>query len=174
VPPLPRFYELFYVMAHGELPALQSRVRELFASGAPPLTDGVERLYNEFIATPVPADRLHDVSGQLSETIAGAQAALGSALGSVTDYSDTLADASSRLADSPTEDGLRQLTQRLHDRTRVIASENHELRQRLEAAQSQIGTLHQPRRGQRRAAGPGVGRHRPFQAVQRSLRPPDR
>jgi len=143
VPPLPRFYELFHASASGERPALASRLRALFETGTPPLTEGAERLYAEFIAVPMPATRLHDVSGQLSGTIAEAQAALSTALGSVTDYSSALADASVELGAEMSATDLRDLAGQLQDRTGAMALENEQLRRQLERAQSRIGELHQ-------------------------------
>jgi diguanylate cyclase len=152
IPPEPRYYEVFHASASGGRPALAARLRELLATGTAPLTQAVECLYAEFIAREAPAGRLQQVSAQVSGAIADTQEALGSALGSVATYADTLAAASQRLSSGLNPAGLRQLTDDLHDRTSGMANEGEEIRNRLAAANDRIDSLSRDLEAMRREA----------------------
>jgi diguanylate cyclase len=152
VPPDPRYYEVFHVSASGARPALTARLRDLFATGMAPLTDALDRIYAEFIAREMPAAKLEEVSMEMSGAIADTEAALGSALGSVATYADTLAEASQRLSDGLNPDGLQQLTGVLQDRNSRMASEGEELRSRLSAANDRINILSRDLAAMRREA----------------------
>ncbi len=152
VPPEPRYYEVFHVSASGTRPALTARVQELLAKGTAPLTNALDRLYTEFIAGEMPADKLEQVSMGVSGAIADTEAALGSALGSVAIYADTLAEASQQLSGGLDPDGLQQLTDALQNRNSRMVSEGEELRSRLSIANNRINALSSDLAAMRREA----------------------
>ena len=152
VPPEPRYYEVFHVSASGARPALTARLHDLLATATAPITNALDRLYTEFIAGEMPADKLEEVSVGMSGAIADTEAAIGSALGSVATYADTLAQASQRLSGGLSPDGLQQLTDVLHDRNSRMASEGEDLRSRLSVANDRINTLSRDLAAMRREA----------------------
>ena len=140
-PATPRNYEIWYAYATGYQPSLNQKINEtLKAHGK--LTDAdLELIYETYFSPVRLSDRIDDVGSQVKSEIDQVMAMIGSAAGSASSYSESLAGVTERLAQSRDREGLRTIVENLVHTAKEMEASNQQLEERLNASKQEISEL---------------------------------
>jgi len=140
IPPYPQFYELLYTYATGVNPMLNQRINQIFRDGTA-TQELAERLYNEFLKSQDPNERISNVSERMVTRIDAVNEAIDTAMDTASAYAGSLQAASGELGPAKTEAELHAVAQKLLGETRRMQEANAQLEEKLETSREDIAAL---------------------------------
>ncbi len=202
----PRNFELWYTYATGHNPGLNQAINELVARDARLTDQELEQIYDKHLSPVRFSERIDAVGGKIMGEIEQVMSMIDVAIGSASDYSESLAGAAKDIAPDADRDQLRLIVETLVRSTQEVEVTNATLQKRLVDSREEIRELQEnlevvrtesltdplttlanrkyledaithligEARDQGRAAFGHPHRHRPFQEIQRHLRPSHR
>ena len=140
-PASPRNYEVWYAYATGYNPSLNQTINETLTKNGT-LTDAdLEKVYAAYLSPTRLSDRIDNVNSRVMDEIEQVMAMVDVAVGSATSYTESLADASSRLGNAKDRDGIRAIVESLVQTASEMQQNNQSLEARLSASKLEINTL---------------------------------
>jgi diguanylate cyclase len=197
----PRNFEIWYTYATGHNPGLNQAINEFLAREARLTDQELEQIYDKHLSPVRFSERIDAVGGKIMGEIEQVMSMIDVAIGSASDYSESLASAAKDIAPDTDRDQLRLIVETLVRSTQEVEVTNATLQKRLVDSREEIRELQEnlevvrtesltdplttlsnrkflevDRRGadQGHAAFGHPHRHRPFQDLQRHLRPSHR
>jgi diguanylate cyclase len=143
LPALPRNFELWYQYATGYNPDLNKSINDTLARNGTLGETDVDKIYNTFLSANRASERIDTVGSRVLDEIKQVLGMLDAASGSATSYSESLADASEKLAGGGDRDALRVVIERLIAGAREMEANNKKLEARLSASKQEIEQLQQ-------------------------------
>jgi diguanylate cyclase len=142
-PASPRNYEIWYNYATGYNPALNRTINERLEKKHALTETDLDQIYETCIATGHVGDKIDSVGARVLDEIKQVLATIGAASGSATSYSETLADASAKLAGAKDGHTLHAVIERLIEGAKAVESNNKKLEASLSASKQEIEQLQQ-------------------------------
>jgi diguanylate cyclase len=139
-PATPRNYEIWYCYATGYHPSLNETVNEILARNGTLTEIDIEQIYNTYLSPTRLSERIDKVGTRVMDEIEQVMAMVDVAVGSATNYSESLAGASRQLTGADRE-GLRSIVESLVQTTKEMEEANQTLEQRLTASKQEINQL---------------------------------
>jgi len=139
----PRNFEIWYHYATGYNSALNQAINQTLSRKGLVSEADLDEIYTTHIASTRTGDRIDTVNTRALEEIKHVLELIGAARGSASNYSDSLADASEKLAGANDGEALRIIVERLVDVTKNMELNNRTLESRLSASKRQIEELQQ-------------------------------
>jgi diguanylate cyclase len=137
----PRNYEIWYAYATGHNQSLNQSINELWASKGT-LTDAdMEQFYAAYISSTRITDKLDNVGSRVMDEINQVMSMIDAAIGSATNYNESLTDATNRLGNAKDREGLRTIIESLVQTANDMQKDNLALEQRLSASKEEINQL---------------------------------
>jgi diguanylate cyclase len=137
----PRNFEIWYHYATGYNPALNQTINQtLEQKGTLGETD-LDHIYNSHIASTRVGERIDTVNARVLDEVKQVLESIDTAAGSATSYSQSLADATEKLAGANDGDALRAVIERLVQGTKEMQLNNKKLEARLSASKQEIEQL---------------------------------
>ena len=112
-PALPRNFELWYQYAAGYNPDLNKSINATLAQHGTLSEADVENIYDTFFSADRASERIDTVGSRVLDEIKQVLDMLDAASGSATNYSESLVDASEKLAGGGDREALRVVIERL-------------------------------------------------------------
>src|SRR3954464_15109375 len=140
-PAYPRNYEVWYAYATGYNPTLNQTINEMLARAGTLSSADIDQIYDTYLSPARLTDRIDNVGGQIVVEIDEVMAMIGNAVGSATNYTESLAHATQSLGSAKDRDGLRTIVETLVRATREMEDNNSQLEQRLKASKQEINQL---------------------------------
>jgi diguanylate cyclase len=140
-PATPRNYEIWYTYATGYSPSLNQTVNETLARSGTLADADLEQIYANFISPTRLTDKIDTVGARVMDEINQVMAMMDAASGSASNYSESLADVSSRLSSTKDRDGIRAIVESLVQTATEMKKDNHKLEQRLSQSKQEINQL---------------------------------
>src|ERR1051326_3717638 len=142
-PATPRNFAIWYHYATGYNPALNRAINQTLEQKGALAEADLEHIYDTYIATVPVGDAVDSVGSRVLDEIKQVLAMIDAASGTTTSYSESLADASAKLAATSDRDTLRAVIERLIEGTRDMEINNKKLEASLSASRQEIEQLHQ-------------------------------
>ncbi len=142
-PALPRNFEIWYNYATGYNPALNSSINQTLEQKGTLSEADLDQIYDTYIAASRIGDRIDSVGSRVLDEIKQVLAMIDVAAGSATSYSESLADASEKLAVADDGDTLRAVIELLMEGAKEMELNNKKLEANLSASKQEIGQLQQ-------------------------------
>jgi diguanylate cyclase len=140
-PATPRNFEIWYQYATGYNPPMNQAINDLLAR-AGTLTDAdIDHIYDAYFSTSRLTDRIDNVGSRVADEIRQVVAMIDAAAGSATNYSESLADATEKLARTDDREALRALIETLVESAKEAELNNKKLEERLSASKQEIQQL---------------------------------
>jgi diguanylate cyclase len=139
--PTPENFELFYVYASGENPALTLIVGEMISQHRPFAPKVLNELRARALSRERAAKAMDDVGSGISEMLDVVLDKLEAAGKHAGDYGRTLSEVSGELGDSHSPDGLRKLVDGLLGATRAMEERTKTLEEQLQCSSQQVNEL---------------------------------
>ncbi|MBM3531226.1 MAG: diguanylate cyclase [Alphaproteobacteria bacterium] len=137
----PRNYEIWYAYATGHNQSLNQSINEQWASKGT-LTDGdMEQFYASYISSTRITDKLDNVGSRVMDEINQVMSMIDAAIGSASNYNESLADVTNRLGNAKDREGLRSIIESLVQTANDMHKDNRALEQRLSASKEEINQL---------------------------------
>jgi diguanylate cyclase len=137
----PRNYEIWYAYATAHNQSLNQSINELWASKGT-LTDAdMEQFYAAYISSTRITDKLDNVGSRVMDEINQVMSMIDAAIGSATNYNESLTDATNRLGNAKDREGLRTIIESLVQTANDMQKDNLALEQRLSASKEEINQL---------------------------------
>jgi diguanylate cyclase len=137
----PRNYEVWYHYATGYNQSLNRTINETLARKGN-LGDGeLEEIHSSYISATRLTQQIDTFGAKVSDEIDQVMAMVDAALGSASSYTESLADATTRLGTAKDRDGLRAIVESLIGTTKEIERSNQTLEARLKASKQEINEL---------------------------------
>jgi len=140
-PAYPRNYEVWYAYATGYNPTLNQTINETITRNGTLSSADVDQIYETYLSPARLSDRIDNVGGQIVEEIEQVMAMVDAAVGSATQYTESLAHATQDLGTAKDRDGLRAVVERLVRATRDMEENNTRLETNLKASKQEITQL---------------------------------
>jgi diguanylate cyclase len=140
-PAYPRNYEVWYSYATGYNPSLNQTINETLARSGTLTPTDIDQIYETYLSPARLTDRIDNVGGQIIEEIAQVMALIDSAVGSATNYTASLTQATQNLGNAKDPGGLRSVVENLLRATRSMEENNLRLEQSLKASKQEISQL---------------------------------
>jgi diguanylate cyclase len=140
-PAYPRNYEVWYGYATGYNPALNQAINDTLARSGKLTTADIDQIYETFLSPARLTDRLDNFGGQIVDEIDQVMSMIDAAVGSATNYTESLAHATQSLGTAKDRDGLRSIVETLVRATREMEENNGLLEQSLKASKHEINQL---------------------------------
>jgi diguanylate cyclase len=137
----PRNYEIWYAYATGQNQSLNRTINEMWANQGALTDSDMERIYASYISSTRIGEKIDNVGTRVMDEINQVMAMIDVAIGSTSNYSDSLTDASNRLGTAKDREGLRSIVETLVQTTNDIQNDNRALEQRLSASKDEISQL---------------------------------
>jgi diguanylate cyclase len=142
-PATPRNFSIWYHYATGYNPALNGAINKALDQKHTLAEAELEQIYDTYIATTRVTDSVDTVGSRVLDEIKQVLAMIDAASGSTTSYSESLADASAKLAGTSDRETLRAVIERLIEGTREMEVNNKKLETSLSASRQEIEQLQQ-------------------------------
>lgn len=142
-PATPRNFSIWYHYATGYNPALNGAINKALDQKHTLAEAELEQIYDTYIATTRVTDSVDTVGSRVLDEIKQVLAMIDAASGSNTSYSESLADASAKLAGTSDRETLRAVIERLIEGTREMEVNNKKLESSLSASRQEIEQLQQ-------------------------------
>ncbi len=137
----PRNYEIWYAYATGYKPSLNQSINETLARNGN-LTDAdLEQVYGNYLAPARLSDKIDNVGLRVMDEIEQVMSMMDSAVGSAASYTESLADATTKLGQSKDREGLRAIVESLVQSAQEMKENNQALEARLNASKQEINQL---------------------------------
>jgi diguanylate cyclase len=140
-PAYPRNYEVWYAYATGYNPTLNQTINETLTRNGTLSAADVDQIYETYLSPARLSDRIDNVGSQIVEEIEQVMAMVDAAVGSATQYTESLAHATQDLGTAKDRDGLRAVVERLVRATRDMEENNTRLETSLKASKLEISQL---------------------------------
>ena len=138
LPPTPRNYELWYTYALKNNPALNRDIDALLAAGSPPAESDLEALYETHFGIGRMLGRMQTIGSGLGGRLGDVVGIVSAALGSASDYGDSLDLAERKLATSDDPAAVLAVVKALAAATLRMREQGLGLKARLEGATREI------------------------------------
>jgi diguanylate cyclase len=142
-PASPRNFELWYQYATGYNQGLNRAINEALAQKGTLGEAELDSIYNTYISSTRVSDRIDNVGSRVIDEIKQIMAVIDVAAGSATSYSESLADATEKLAGANDREALRAVIERLVQGAKEMEVNNRKLEARLSASRQEIEQLQQ-------------------------------
>lgn len=142
-PATPRNFAIWYHYATGYNPALNRAINQALEQKGALAEADLEHIYETYITTVRVGDAIDSVGSRVVDEIKQVLGMIDAASGSTTSYSESLADASAKLAGTSDRDTLRVVIERLIEGTRDMEINNRKLEASLSASRQEIEQLQQ-------------------------------
>jgi diguanylate cyclase len=142
-PATPRNYEIWYNYATGYNQALNRAINDILEQAGALSDADLERIYDTHISPSRVGDRIDSVGTRVLDEIKQVLDMIDVASGSATSYSESLADASEKLAGAHDPDTLHAVIERLMGGAKAMEINNKKLEASLSAAKLEIELLQQ-------------------------------
>jgi diguanylate cyclase len=140
-PAYPRNYEVWYAYATGYNPSLNQSINETLARNSTLTAADIDQIYESYLSPTRLTDRIDNVGGQIVDEIEQVMAMIDAAVGSATQYTESLAHATQDLGSAKDRDGLRTIVESLVRATRDMEENNSRLEFSLKASKQEINQL---------------------------------
>ena len=140
-PAYPRNYEVWYAYATGHNPSLNQTINETLTRAGTLTTADVDQIYETYLSPARLTDRIDNVGGQIIDEIEQVMSMIDAAVGSATNYTESLAHATQSLGSAKDTNGLRSIVESLVLATRKMEENNSRLEQSLKASKQEINQL---------------------------------
>jgi len=140
-PAYPRNYEVWYAYATGYNPSLNQTINETLTRRGTLTTADVDQIYETYLSPARLTDRIDNVGGQIVDEIEQVMAMIDAAVGSATNYTESLAVATQSLGSAKDRDGLRSIVETLVLATRNMEENNSRLEHSLKTSKQEINQL---------------------------------
>ena len=141
LPAFPRNYEVWYAYATGYNPSLNKSINETLSRNGTLTTADIEQIYESYLSPVRMTDRLDNVGNQIVDEIEQVMSMIDAAVGSTTQYTESLAHATEDLGAAKDRDGLRSIVETLVRATRDMEANNTRLENSLKASKQEITQL---------------------------------
>ena len=139
-PATPRNFEVWYAYATGYHPSLNETINEILSRSGRLTEADIEKIYETYLSPTRLGDRIGKVGDRVMDEIEQVMAMVDVAVGSATNYSESLAGVSLNIPSADRE-GLRGIVESLVQTTKEMESVNHTLEERLSASKREINQL---------------------------------
>jgi diguanylate cyclase len=140
-PAYPRNYEVWYSYATGYNPALNQTINETLERAGNLSGADIEQIYDAYLSPTRLTDRIDTVGGQIVDEIEQVMSMIDAAVGSATNYTESLANATQNLGDAKDREGLRMIVESLVLATKDMEKNNHRLEESLKLSKQEINQL---------------------------------
>ncbi|TMI99107.1 MAG: GGDEF domain-containing protein [Alphaproteobacteria bacterium] len=140
-PAYPRNYEVWYAYATGYNPTLNQTINETITRNGTLTPADVDQIYETYLSPARLSDRIENVGGQIVDEIEQVMAMIDAAVGSASQYTESLAHATQDLGTAKDRDGLRAIVETLVRTTRDMEKNNTRLESSLRASKQEINQL---------------------------------
>jgi diguanylate cyclase len=141
-PAYPRNYEVWYAYATGHNPSLNQSINEaLSRNGGTLSATDIDQIYETYLSPTRATDRLDNVGNQIVEEIDQVMAMIDAAVGSASQYTESLAHATEDLGSTQDRESLRGIIEGLVRATREMDEHNSKLETSLKASKHEINQL---------------------------------
>ena len=137
----PRNFELWYTYATGHNPGLNQAINELVAREAPFTDQELERIYEKHLSPVRFSERIDEVGGKIMGEIEQVMSMIDVAIGSASDYGESLAGATEHIASDADREQLRLIVETLVRSTQEVEVTNATLQKRLVDSREEIREL---------------------------------
>ena len=127
LPAFPRNYEVWYAYATGYNPSLNKSINETLSRNGTLTTADIEQIYESYLSPVRMTDRIDNVGNQIVDEIEQVMSMIDAAVGSTTQYTESLAHATEDLGAAKDRDGLRSIVETLVRATRDMEANNTRL-----------------------------------------------
>jgi diguanylate cyclase len=142
-PAHPRNYEIWYTYATGYNPTLNKTINEALAQNGSLSAADLDQIYHDHLSPDRLTDRIDSVGAKVVDEIEQVMAMIDAAVGSASNYSESLADVTQQLGNAKDSKGLRAIVESLVVTTREMEQANQKLEVRLNASKQEIAQLQQ-------------------------------
>ena len=139
----PRNFEIWYHYATGYNPALNQSINATLTKNGTLNSENLDRIYDSHLAASRISDRIDTANSRVLDEIKQVLDMIGAAAGSATSYSESLADASQKLAGASDGEALRTVIERLMQSAKEMELSNKKLEARLSTSKQEIEQLQQ-------------------------------
>src|SRR5437763_14089237 len=140
-PAYPRNYEVWYAYATGHNPSLNQTINETLTRNGTLTTADVDQIYETYLSPARLTDRIDNVGGQIVDEIEQVMAMIDAAVGSASQYTESLAHVTQDLGVAKDREGLRTIVETLVRATREMEENNGRLENSLKASKQEIHQL---------------------------------
>jgi diguanylate cyclase len=140
-PAYPRNYEVWYAYATGYNPSLNQTINQTITRNGTLTAAEVDQIYETYLSPVRLSDRIDNVGGQIVDEIEQVMSMIDAAVGSASQYTESLAHATQDLGSAKDRDGLRAIVETLVRATRDMEENNTRLEKSLKASKQEINQL---------------------------------
>ena len=140
-PAYPRNYEVWYAYATGYNPTLNQTINETITRSGTLTPADIDQIYETYLSPARLTDRIDNVGGQIVDEIEQVMAMIDAAVGSASQYTESLANATQDLGAAKDREGLRVIVETLVRATRDMEENNSRLESSLKASKQEINQL---------------------------------
>jgi diguanylate cyclase len=137
----PRNFEVWYSYATGHNPGLNQAINDFVAREAPLTDEELERLYDKHLSPVRFTERIDAVGGKIMGEIEQVMSMIDVAIGSASDYGESLAGATQHIVPDADRDQLRLIVETLVRSTQEVEVTNQTLQKRLVDSRDEIREL---------------------------------
>ena len=137
----PRNFEVWYSYATGHNPGLNQAINDFVAREAPLTDEELERLYDKHLSPARFSERIDAVGGKIMGEIEQVMSMIDVAIGSASDYGESLAGATQHIVPDADRDQLRLIVETLVRSTQEVEVTNQTLQKRLVDSRDEIREL---------------------------------
>lgn len=139
----PRNYEIWYTYATGYNPLLNQSINDALARNGSLSEIDLDHIYDTHLSATRVTDRIDTVGAKVLDEIEQVLATINSAVGSTSNYTDSLVEATRKLGSAKDRDGLRVVVERLVSTARDMEKTNQALEDRFNGSRRSIIQLQQ-------------------------------
>src|SRR5688500_14391440 len=140
-PAYPRNYEVWYAYATGYNPSLNQTINETISRNGTLTAAEIDQIYETYLSPARLTDRIDNVGGQIVDEIEQVMSMIDAAVGSASQYTESLAHATQDLGSAKDREGLRAIVETLGRATRDMEENNTRLENSLKASKQEINQL---------------------------------
>jgi diguanylate cyclase len=142
-PATPRNFEIWYVYAAAQNPALNTVLNETLSREGRLTEIDLQHIYDTYLSPARNSERVDEMGTRVMREIDSVLDAVDQAIGLKTSFSDVLQSVDKSLAQSTDHDQMRSIVEGLLNKTRTMQLANQQLEQRLTESRREIGSLHE-------------------------------
>ena len=141
IPCSPQNYEVWYNYAAGYNPRLNREINEILRNRGTITVEEIEQLNEEILSPTRLGERIEKIGGKVSAEVEDVMTIVSSAIGSTSNYSDTLKGASDKLSSACDSGAIKKMVSDLIATTKAFEAANRELETELADRVKQIEEL---------------------------------
>src|SRR5258708_25386279 len=141
LPADPQSFAVWYAYATGRNHGLNQAINDIVKRDGTLSIADLDRIYEEFVVPTIGAEHIEAVSGMISDEVDQVVAMVDAAIGSSTNYSENLSDASQKLPQASNHESLRGIIESLIAPTKEVEQQNQRLKSSLNSSKSAINEL---------------------------------